>query len=257
MLALWAPVFVGENIKPTLQLLPAVIAFTPNTQAVPLVGAPNVNCVGLVPFKLTLVILSVAVPLLVMVTFVVAVLVPVRWFPNAILAGANVMPGVVPVPFSVTDCVPGVALSLTCSIAVRGPVPTGLNVTPMTQVPFVAATTNPFVQFVPVAATIVKSLAFVPEMVTALEAASVTDAPPVLLKVTVVVALVVLIRWLPKDTGEGDNVTFAAVPVPVSETICCVPAVPPESSVMVSVAERAPVATGVNVRVTTQEPFCP
>src|SRR5215831_9302055 len=108
--------------------------------------------------------------------------------------GATLAVGVVPVPFSVTDCVPGVALSDTCNVAVRGPMAVGLKVTPMTQVPLVAATTRPFAQLVPVVATMVKSPAFVPVMVTALEAARVTAALPVLLKVTVVVPLVVLTR---------------------------------------------------------------
>jgi len=58
----------------------------------------------------------------------------------------------------------------------------------------VAATTRPFAQLVPVATTIAKSPAFVPVIVTALEAARVTAALPLLLKVTVVVPLVVLIR---------------------------------------------------------------
>ena len=45
---------------------------------------------------------SVAVPLLVMVTSVVALLVPVRWFPNAMFTGAKVTAGAVPVPVNGT-----------------------------------------------------------------------------------------------------------------------------------------------------------
>src|SRR5215472_4456703 len=108
--------------------------------------------------------------------------------------GATLAVGVVPVPLSVTDCVPGVALSDTCNVAVRCPMAVGLKVTPMTQVPLVAATTSPFAQLVPAAATIAKSPGFVPVIVTALEAERVTAALPELLKVTVVVPLVVLIR---------------------------------------------------------------
>jgi hypothetical protein len=77
-LALWAPVLVGENFTPTLQLPPGAMALTPSTQAVPLVGAPNVNCVGLAPVKVMLVVFRVAVPLLVITTLVTAELVPVR-----------------------------------------------------------------------------------------------------------------------------------------------------------------------------------
>lgn len=113
--------------------------------------------------------------------------------PKGIFRGATLAVGTVPVPFRVTDCVPGVALSDTCNVAVRGPVAVGVKVTPMTQVPLVAATTEPFAQLVPVAVTMAKSPAFVPMMVTAFDA-RVTVALPVLLKVTVVVPLVVLIR---------------------------------------------------------------
>lgn len=157
--------------------------------------------------------------------------------------------GTVPVPFSVTDCVPGVALSFTCSVAVRGPATVGLNVTPITHVPLVAATTRLFAQFVPVAATIAKSPAFVPVMVTAFAAASVTDAVPVLLNVTVVVPLVVLIRWLANGTGEGVSVTLAAVPVPVSGTVCGVPVA---SSATLTLALLAPVAVGEKLTPTLQ-----
>jgi hypothetical protein len=153
--------------------------------------------------------------------------------------GATPAVGAVPVPFSVTDCVPGVASSFACSVAVRAPVAVGLNVTPITQVPFVAATTRPFAQFVPVAATIAKSPAFVPVMVTAFEAASVTDVPPVLLKVTVVVALVVLILWFANATGEGASVTFAAVPVPVTVKLTA-PEVPPPVPEFVTVTGNTP-----------------
>jgi hypothetical protein len=55
-----------------LQLLPAVSALAPNAHAVPVVGAPNVNCVGSVPVTVMLVMFSVAVPLLVIVTSVAA-----------------------------------------------------------------------------------------------------------------------------------------------------------------------------------------
>jgi hypothetical protein len=41
--------------------------------------------------------------------------------------------------------------------------------------------------------------------------------------------------------------------VPVSETVCVVPATPPESSVIVKVAASAAVVTGVNVTLITHE----
>jgi hypothetical protein len=73
----------------------------------------------------------------------------------------------------------------------------------------------------------------VPVIVTAFEAASVTDAAPVLLKVTVVVALVVLIRWLANETGEGAKVTFAAAPVTVKGTLFEVPPPVPEFTTVI------------------------
>jgi len=257
-LAACAPVAVGVNFTPNLQLPAGATGVAAvSEQAVPELGAPSKNCVGFVPPNAMLAMLSVAVPVLVTVTSVPPLLVPFRWFPNGMLSGATLAFDTVPVPFSATDCVPGEALSVTCSVAVRGPVPTGLNVTPMTHDPLVGGTVRLLAQFVPVTATIAKSLAFVPVMITAFEDASVTEAVPLFVNVTVVALLIVLIGWFPKFTGEGASVTLAAVPVPVSETVCVAPAVPPESSVNVSVADRAPVAVGVNVRLTTQEPFCP
>src|SRR5580700_3459955 len=126
--------------------------------------------------------------------------------------GATVAVGAVPVPFRVTDCGLVAALSLTWRVALRAPVPVGLNVTLITHDPFVAGTTEPFVQVV-VPATIAKSPGFAPVMVTALAAANVTDAAPLLFNVTVILALVVLMGWLLNGTGEGDSDTFAAVPV--------------------------------------------
>jgi hypothetical protein len=77
-LALFAPVVVGANFTPTLQLAPEFNVLAPSGHAVPLVGAPNVNCVGSVPVSVMLVMLSVPVPLFVIVTSFVALLVPVR-----------------------------------------------------------------------------------------------------------------------------------------------------------------------------------
>ena len=73
-----APVAVGLKVTPTPQLDPAFTVPAPNTQAVPVVGAPMLKSPGLVPVRVMLVMFSVAVPLFVMVTFVTALLVPVR-----------------------------------------------------------------------------------------------------------------------------------------------------------------------------------
>ena len=78
MLADLAPVAVGLKVTPTPQLDPAFTVPAPNAQAVPVVGAPRLKSPGLVPVRVMLVMLSVDVPLFVMVTFVTALLVPVR-----------------------------------------------------------------------------------------------------------------------------------------------------------------------------------
>src|SRR5713101_8486068 len=87
--ALFAPVVVGANFTPTLQLALAAKLLAPKGQAAPLVGAPSVNCVGSVPVSVMLVILSCALPLLVIVRSVVALEVPTFWFPNGIFAGLS------------------------------------------------------------------------------------------------------------------------------------------------------------------------
>ena len=76
---------------------------------------------------------SVAVPLLVMVTSVVALLVPVDWFPNATLAGAKVTAGAVPVPVSGTVCGVPAASSAKLTFALFAPVVVGANFTPTLQ----------------------------------------------------------------------------------------------------------------------------
>jgi hypothetical protein len=72
----------------------------------------------------------------------------------------------------------------------------------------------------------------------------VSGALPVLVSVTARNALVVPRIWLPKDNEVGVRLTAGAVPVPVSPTECGLPVA---LSFTVRVAERAPVAFGVNV----------
>ena len=137
-LAFCSPVFVGANFTPTLHPLPAAIVFAPSTQAVPLVGAPNVNCDGLAPVNVMPVMCSAAVPVLLIATFVTALLVPVRWFPNATFTGLNVTAGapapavkvkwklVVPPELKTEEtmkkyCVPEAAAKETCDWSIPAP----------------------------------------------------------------------------------------------------------------------------------------
>src|SRR2546428_420630 len=74
-------------------------------------------------------------------------------------------------------------------------------------------------------------------------------AVPLLFRVSVWAALVVLRRWVLNGVLVGAKVTVGATPVPASDTDCGLPAA---SSVMVTVAVRALAAVGVNVRLRRQ-----
>lgn len=128
------------------------------------------------------------------VTSMPALVVPLRWFPKGMFMGATPAVGAVPVPFKVTDCGDGTALSATLRAAARAPVAPGVKVTLMTQVfpgPGDAAITAPLVQVVP--ETAAKSPELVPEKETA-GVLRVTEALPEFVNVMVIEALVVLMR---------------------------------------------------------------
>src|SRR5207302_5184208 len=74
-------------------------------------------------------------------------------------------------------------------------------------------------------------------------------AVPLLVRVTVCTGLVVLRRWSPKARLVGAKVTAGTMPVPASDTDCGLPGA---SSVMVTVAVRAPVAAGVKLMLIVQ-----
>src|SRR5271168_205021 len=124
----------------------------------------------------------------------------------------------------------------------------------MKHVPFGARARPPVQGAVP--ATRAKSEALGPVIVTGVPAPSCSGEPPVLVTATVCEALVVLTGCDGKVRVDGETPAFckAAVPVPVRETVCVAPAVPPELSVMVRVAVRVPVAVGVKVTLIVQVP---
>ena len=74
-------------------------------------------------------------------------------------------------------------------------------------------------------------------------------AVPVLLRVTVCAALVVLTNWLPKERLAGERLATGAVPVPERLTDCGLPLA---LSVMLTEAVSLPVADGVKVTVIVQ-----
>jgi hypothetical protein len=103
-----------------------------------------------------------------------------------------------------------------------------------------------------VAAATLKSAALAPLITTAFAAARFKVSVPVFVKVTVNAALVVPLRWLPNANGFGAAEACGNVPVPLNVTVWMVPAVPPESSVMFTLAACAPVAVGANFTLNLQ-----
>lgn len=75
---------------------------------------------------------------------------------------------------------------------------------------------------------------------------------PVLLSVMDCGALPVFTFWLPNDRLEGAEPSAGAVPPPESGTVC---GLPEASSLIFSVADRAPVPVGEKITVTVQLAF--
>ena len=158
----------------------------------------------------------------------------------------------VPVRLSVAAGVP--PWKVTVSVVVSAPKAEGLNVAVTVHVfpgPGAAASTRLATHVPPVTA---KSATLPPDSATAFAVASVTDPLPLFVKVIVNGPLVTPTRWLLNGTGDGVSAIVAVVPAPVRETVCVVPATPPESSVIVSVAVSAAVVAGANVTLTMHVP---
>src|SRR2546426_317426 len=230
---------VGVNVRLTRQLAPATTV-APFVQVVP---AAMAKSPGFEPARTMLVMLRVAVPLLVRVTVCTGLVVLRRWSPKARLVGAKVTAGTIPVPASDTDCgLPGASsVMVIFFLMIRRPPRSTLF--PYTTL-FRSTTVAPFVQVVP--AAMAKSPGFKPAraMLVMLRV-----AVPLLVRVTVCTGLVVLRRWSPKARLVGAKVTAGAMPIPASDTDCGLLAA---SSVMVTVAVRAPVAAGVKLMLIVQ-----
>ncbi len=200
---------------------------------------------------------SVSLPLLVSVAVSAALVTPFGWLPKANVGGAAPPCGDTPVPVNETACVVPATppeSSVIVNVAASAPVVEGVNVTLITQElpgPGAGETVVLFLQVV-VPATMAKSPAFAPLITTAFAAAKFSVSVPVFVNVTVKAALVVPFRWLPNASGLGAADACGSVPVPVSVTVCVVPAVPLESSVTVTFAACAPVAVGANFTLNLQ-----
>jgi hypothetical protein len=120
-----APVAVGLNVTLMEQLAPAA-------KLAPQVFVCEKSPL-LVPVKVMLVRVSVAVPLFVSVIALAALATPTCWLPNASDVGDRVTAGAVPVPVRAAVWGLPVALSVTVRVPVLAPVAVGLNVTLMAQ----------------------------------------------------------------------------------------------------------------------------
>src|SRR2546425_3832128 len=119
------------------------------------------------------------------------------------------------------------------TVAVRALAAVGVNVRLRRQLA-PATTVAPFVQVVP--AAMAKSPGFEPAraMLVMLRV-----AVPLLVRVTVCTGMVLQRRWARDSRLVGGTVAVGVMPVPASDTDCGLPGA---SSVMVTVAVRAPVA---------------
>jgi len=166
---------------------------------------------------------------------------------NVSVVGATVRVGVVavPVPESATACGLPVALSAMLTLAVRAPPAVGLNVTLMMQFASTARLAGQVFVWE-------KSPAFAPVKLTPV---IVSAALPLFVSVTDCGALDVPTFCDANVRLVGASVTvgaFAGAPVPVRLTLCGLPVA---LSVILTLAERAPVAVGLNVTLIVQFAF--
>jgi len=150
----------------------------------------------------------------------------------------------VPVPVSVTVCVPGAALSVMVNVPGRVPVAFGVNVTLIVQFAFTANVAGVIGQAVVPVLVSAKSPDAAMEMI-------VRGPVPVFVSVTVCAGLVVVSSWLLKVRVVGASITAGVgfAPIPLSAMSCGLVLSP---SVRTSVAGLDPTADGVNVTLTVQ-----
>src|SRR4051812_9776367 len=145
--------------------------------------------------------------------------------------------GTTPLPVRLTLCVPFPALSVKVSVADFAPVVPALNVTSTLQLAPAGNVVRQALGGMP------KSAAFEPVSATLpISRASL----PLFVTVTLCGVLAVLTATSPKASVPVDRVAVGCAPVPVSATVC-VEALPPESSLKVSVALLTVGALGLNV----------
>jgi hypothetical protein len=218
------PVAVGLN----------VIENTHGGFSSPMLG----HCASVAPAKSPLVTMLLKIngkfPLFDTVTVCAALVVPTAWLPNVSEVGAIPIATATPVPVSVTVCGLPVALSVNVIVPVRAPAAVGVNVMWKAH-------------GVPPTAMLGHCASVAPAKSPVIEIfVNVTAVFPVFDTVNVSGELVDPNPSIPK--GNGDGVIeivppVAAVPVPVSVTVCGLPVA---LSVNVIVPVRVPVAVGRN-----------
>ena len=231
------PMAVGSKVTLIVQVPPAA---TEAPQVLVWEKSP-----ALVPVTASVVILKAAFPVLFRVMACAALVVATVWLPKVKLVGLSPTVGPVPVPVRLTDCwLPATLLLLSVMFkeAVRLPGAAGVKVTLNVQL-LLAASELPHV------VVSAKSPALAPVNAKLL---MVRAALPVLLRVKVWAALVVLTVWLLKDKLVVEMPAIGPVPVPVRLTVCGLPLA---LSTMLTEAVRLPVAAGVNVTLIVQLPF--
>jgi hypothetical protein len=144
----------GVNVTLTVQALLGV------TVAPVQVSALLAKSLVFVPPTVTVEMMRLAVPALVTVTALAALVVPTGSLAKLTLVVVRLTLGAVPVPLKPTTCGPPLALSAKFREALRLPVADGVNVTLTAQVPL-GVTVAP----VQVSALLAKSLAFLPPIV--------------------------------------------------------------------------------------------
>lgn len=201
----------------------------------------SVKEVAFVPVMIMPERVSAAVPVLVSVTVCAAAEAPVLVAAKVRLAAERVTVGAVPVPLRATACGELAALSAKLSEAESDPLAEGLKVTETMQ-ELLAASDAPQV------VVSVKEVAFVPMMAMPERT---TAAVPVLVSVTFCVAEDAPTAVEAKARLAVERLIVGVAPVPLRATVCGVLAA---LSAKLSVAESAPVAVGLKVTVTVQEP---
>ena len=225
------PVAVGSNVTLIVQFAPAA---TELPQVLVWAKSP-----GLAPVSAMLERLKAALPPLVRVAVKAALVVLRDSLPKERLLGESVAATKVPAPERLSDWGLPVALSLILTEADRLPVTVGSNVTLIVQLP-PAATELPQV----LVSAKSPGLAPLSTMLERLKAA----LPP-LVSVAESVALLVLTDWLPKERLVGERLAVAEVPVPERLTVWGLPVA---LSVILTEADRLPVAFGSKVRLIVQ-----